>query len=51
MEAHKDFIDAILYFVSLIENISFLTIDRRLKDNLKRVGFPVKNILFPSQLK
>ncbi len=48
--AHKDFIDNILYSVSHIENKPFLTIDKKLKKNLKNAGYSVKNIIFPSEL-
>ena len=49
--AHRDFIDDLLYSVSLTEGIPLLTLDKKLAENLKGKGYPTKNILFPENLR
>lgn len=51
LSAHKDFIDSLLYSVSIIENIPLLTIDKKLKSNLEKNGYDTRNIVFPKELK
>jgi len=49
--AHRDYIDALLYSVSIIEGIPLLTIDKTLKKNLEKAGYNTENILFPKDIK
>jgi len=49
-KAHNDFIDNLLYAVSIIEKKPLLTLDKKLKKNLKNAGYPVANIIFPNEL-
>jgi len=48
--AHRDYIDALLYSVSILEGIPLLTIDKTLKRNLEKANYPTDNVLFPSDI-